>query len=133
MAELSKEVVDQSLARIEQYSLGDDEVALSTSATLPTGVKVKGEEVTTAGTDVHGPVVNYTSKQVRQIAEQWGSKGRRSRAGNGRRRTAATDRRTTQGRRSAAARQGRTEAPAGPTAPESDRSADKTADTEARS
>lgn len=125
MAELTREQVDASLARVEQYALGDDDVALQTAATLPASVKVKGTVLGSAGNDSPGndPVVSYSAKQVRQMAEQWSGSGR-GRRGGGRRATSPTDRRTTRGRR-AAARQGRVEAPGATVGPESDQSADQ--------
>jgi hypothetical protein len=119
MAELTKDQVDQSLARVERFALGDDDVALQTSATLPASVKVKGQVLDTAGNDQHDPTVSYTTKQVRQIAEQWGSRG----SGRGGRRSGAGRPR----RSSTATRQGRTQAAETTTVPESDKSADKPA------
>lgn len=89
MAELTKTQLQAAEERAALHSLADDEVALQTSDTMPTRLKIRGTELESAGNPVHGATYTFTRKQVNQALERWGTeqaprarRGRPARSGD---------------------------------------------------
>jgi hypothetical protein len=121
MAELTKAQLKAAADRAGELSLAEEDVALQTSDTMPERLKIKGSELETAGTEVHGAVYSFTRKDVETALERWGSQsGRGSQSGQGRGRGTGNGRR----RRQAASTEAEPKADATPAPPASARSSD---------